>query len=198
MMNPQKCSVAQPSYLCAVILFFIFLLCPLIPLHAGLESMGTEVLLLENISYTREVIKLIRNAEKSIYLCLFACQYTGAKEDIPTRLVQEVTVQSKRGVQVEVILERGLGDELGKKNKSAMEYFYRSGVKVYDDADDHWTRGNMLIVDGFTTVLGTTDWTQQSLLENNELALWIESFGFAKVMKGRFEEIKGQGKIKTL
>jgi len=101
-------------------------------------------------------------------------------------------VQSKRGVQVEVILERGLGDELGEKNKTAWEYFYRSGVKVYDDADDHLTRCNMLIVDGFTTVLGTTDWTRQSLLENNELALWVESIGFAKVMKGRFEAIKGK------
>ncbi|OVE73798.1 hypothetical protein BVX93_00825 [bacterium B13(2017)] len=154
------------------------------------ESVSTEVQLLKNRFYAKKVMKLIRSAKKNIRLSLNECEYFEDSKDISSRLLRELVLKAKRGVQVEVVLERGIGKELGKKNKNAKKYLFDNGIIVYDDADDKINRNNILIVDDFTVIVGSTVWTEESINKNDELVFWIESDEFAKVLTDRFDHLK--------
>lgn len=157
------------------------------------ESDIILVTILENRLYANRVIKLIRRAKINIRLSLYQCDYNFESGDIASQLVEEIVTQAKRGIKIEVILERGKGDVLGKKNQSAKDYFIKNGIDVYDDPDTTTMKNNMLIVDDFTCVVGTTVWSSESINKNNELEFWIESKEFTKNLIERFNAIKKAG-----
>ena len=130
------------------------------PLVWAEESDGAEVMLLKNRYYPHKILKLIRDSKESVRLCLVVCDYTGDRADFSTRLIQELASQAKHGVLVEVILEGGKGN-LGKANAKASQYLYDNGVTVYEDSETEFTRSNMLIVDQFTAVVGSTVWAKK-------------------------------------
>lgn len=154
------------------------------------EDEGTEIMLLENNQYVNQVMKLLHSSKTSIRLCLNFCYYSGDNKDVSTRLLDEIVFQAKRGVDVEVILDYGTGKNKGVKNKNARDYLYENGVKVYSGPLDRSLRSNLLIVDGFTCVVGTTVWTERSIERNEEINLWIESYDFSKILLNRFNIIK--------
>ena len=65
---------------------------------------------------------------------------------------------------------------------------------MYYDAPQQLTRCNMLLIDNFTAVVGTVNWTEVSIFKNNELMLWIESKSVCEILEARFKEIKALGK----
>ncbi len=154
------------------------------------DSVEAEVLVLKDRFYAKKVLKLIRNASKNIRLVLSECEYSSSKNIIPNILLEELVLQAKRGVMVEVILERGEGPEFGKKNVLAWNYLSRNGMQLYPDSKKFMSRMNFLVVDDFTSVVGSLTWTEKSLTENRELELWLESKDFATKMIDVFESLK--------
>ena len=122
------------------------------------------------------------------------CEFLSDSENMASLLLHEIVNQAKRGVDVEVILEQGKGEESREKLKAAKEFLYFNGIKVYEDSGEVFTRWNMVIVDDFTSVVGTLVWTNESLEENEEMEFWIESEDFAKALSKRFDSIKLLGK----
>jgi len=169
--------------------FLCYCLCTQYILHAE-DSVEAEVLVLKNRSYAKKVLKLIRNASKNIRLVLSECEYSDSKEIIPNILLEELVLQAKRGVLVEVILERGDGKEFGQKNILAWNYLYNNGMKIYPDSKKIKSRINFLVVDDFTSLVGSLTWTEKSFDENRELELWLESEEFAVKMIDLFESLK--------
>jgi phosphatidylserine/phosphatidylglycerophosphate/cardiolipin synthase-like enzyme len=154
------------------------------------ESVSAEIQLMKNRFYAKRILRLIRGAQKNIRLCLSRIQYEARSDDIIYRMLNELVYQAKRGIHVEVILESGPPEGERPVNRQARRFLFENGILVYNDAKDRKTRCNMLIVDDFTSVVGTTEWTRESFFENNEMEFWIESEAFADVMAERFEAIK--------
>jgi len=154
------------------------------------DSVEAEVLVLKNRFYAKKVLKLIRNASKNIRLVLSECEYSDSKKIISNILLEELVLQAKRGVRVEVILERGEGLEFGKKNVLAWNYLSKNGMKLYPDSKKFMSRVNFLVVDDFTSVVGSLTWTEKSFAENRELELWLESKDFATKMIDVFDSLK--------
>ncbi|EKD26347.1 MAG: phosphatidylserine/phosphatidylglycerophosphate/cardiolipin synthase-like protein [uncultured bacterium] len=159
----------------------------------GEVSFSGEIQILQQKIYPRRVLKLIRDAKKNVKICMPACDYTENKDDLPSRFLKELVMLAKRGIHVEVILEGGYGEELGKVNSKARRYLKQNGVLVFDDPEDKITGTNMLIVDDFTCIVGTFLWTLNSLTKNKELGLYIESEDLSKALTDYFEEIKIYG-----
>lgn len=157
-------------------------------------SISAEILILRNSFYVQKILKLIRGAKKNIRICMSECEYSKDSENIVSIILQEVVNQARRGISVEFILDQGTHLESVKKNRSAKDFLYFNGINIYEDAKDIQTRYNMLIVDDFTSVIGSTVWTEESINKNEELELWIEGEAFAKALLKRFNSIKVYGK----
>jgi phosphatidylserine/phosphatidylglycerophosphate/cardiolipin synthase-like enzyme len=154
------------------------------------DSEGTEIQLLENNMYVPQVMKLLHSSKKNIRICLNTCNYSGNKKEVSTRFLNEVVLQARRGIDVEFILDAGTGKNKNIKNKNAKEYLYQNGIKVYDGPLNRTMRCNLVIVDEFTSIVGTAVWTEASIEKNEELTLWIESADLSKMLLNRFNMIK--------
>ena len=100
------------------------------------------------------------------------------------QLVDELVQAKKRGVDVEVILDKNV-DFVHRRHKSkwqekvrsirAYKQFKKAGIKVYYDHLSTYTHAKTLVIDKKIVILGSTNWTQGSLQRSIETNVLIES-----------------------
>ena len=171
---------------------FLLFLCPFSPLFSAEEDSDlVSILVLQNRFYANRVLKLIRNAKESIRVSMSRCSYKPDSDDIATHLLEEVATQSKRGIIVEVVLDNS------EENQPALKYLEGSGVRIFSGKKGLLMNCNMVIIDDFTSVAGTTVWTSDSINKNNELEFWIESEEVSQMLIDRFNEAKDPSQKKN-
>ncbi len=132
-----------------------------------------------NTDYYPTALKMIRSAHKSVHLIMFAVKYYEGKHQTDT-LLMELRNAGRRGADVRVVLEGGDDEFLGKAfKKEALQVanFLEEGGHVDVRFDPRWrtTHAKLLIVDGKTVLVGSTNWTTQALTSNNESNALITS-----------------------
>jgi phosphatidylserine/phosphatidylglycerophosphate/cardiolipin synthase-like enzyme len=145
--------------------------------------------------YYPEVLDLIKNAEKSIYLVMYAVQLRGRDEkDKVNTLLEELIEAKRRGVKVKVILEtsgkKSWGEYITGINDEVKKILQRNGIQVYLDDDKTTTHVKVLIVDDEVTVLGSHNWTFAAFTRNNESSVKIKSRPVAQKYISYFYSIK--------
>ncbi|MDH3393032.1 MAG: helix-hairpin-helix domain-containing protein, partial [Desulfobulbaceae bacterium] len=74
-----------------------------------------EIQFLADTEYYQTVIHLIRTARKRIDIAMFIFKTSKAKSNRPRHIMQELTAARKRGVRIQVLLEKsGYDEELNK------------------------------------------------------------------------------------
>lgn len=175
-----------------IFMAWIFIAC--MPVVAQTDDDIISIALLRNSLYAKRVMKLIRSAKNSIRLCMSRCDYLPDSDDIATRLLKEIVIQAKRGLEVDVLLERGAGDSQGQVNNSAWQYLYENGIQVHAAPYEIRMNANFLIIDYYICIAGTTVWTSDSINKNSELEFIIESEEVAQMLLDRFNDIKEAGR----
>ncbi len=135
---------------------------------------------------------LISEAKKSIHIILYISRYYQKYPDSsPNKLIRELILAAKRGVNVEVILDQSDWNEKNtRENKATAKIFSKGGVRVWLD-DLHKTSHNkLIIIDGNYVVIGSTNWSYHALDKNNESSVLIESEEVANSFEKYFEKIK--------
>ena len=81
------------------------------------------------------------------------------------------------------------GEKLERKSDNAYELLRKNGVTVYYDSDNRVTHSKIVVVDGYITILGSTNWTYSALKKNHEASVLIKSHSVAEVFLERLKTI---------
>ena len=175
---------------CILIAILIFSFC----LQIVLALPAKDVQPIPNRLYYPAVHELLTQAEKSIHIVMFEMfYYRKYPESLENQLVHDLIDAHKRGVNVEVILERGTFGGITRRNRKEGGFMLsKAGVKVYFESRSKTTHNKLIIVDERYTVIGSTNWSYHGLEKNNEASVLIDSIPLAKFFLEEFNRIKSE------
>lgn len=137
---------------------------------------GPAVKPVVNKEYLPVLLDLIAGATVSIEFVQLECHGDRTESHIEAALAAAV----KRGVQV-----RGLLDDGVDFNAASVERLRALGVDVQPDTSVKMTHSKLVIVDGRLVLLGSTNWTGNSMDNNNETNVLLDDPVLAELF-GRY------------
>ncbi len=184
-------------------LFVFFILFSILGLSLRLKLVyplpADDVILLIDEEYFPKVHKALTNAKKSILCVMFMAKldpkHMGGDE---YQLVLDLIGAHKRGVKVSVIFDQNIkfwekgkkSNVIEKKSDYAYELLSRSGVPVFYDNEKRVTHSKVLVIDKYTTIIGSTNWTYSALRKNHEASVMIKSKSVARAFERKLERIE--------
>ncbi len=150
-----------------------------------------DVVPIPNREYVPALHEALSNAKKSIHVLMFTARYYNRyPNDANSVILRDLIEAKKRGVDVKVILDASNWNISNTiNNKRFGDTLASCGVEVYYDSLDVTTHCKMLIVDGYITILGSTNWSYFALEKNNEAAVLIRSKAVADYFENYFQRI---------
>lgn len=161
-----------------------------------------EVTYLPAREYFGTVQREMGQATSSITVCLYSFTFRPHQADSPVfALAHSLKLAHDRGVFVDVLLDQNInfieGEEGGSdlsegKNAPAYAFLRAQGTPVaYDDASTY-LHSKVLVIDGETVILGSTNWTDSALNRNEESNLIVRSRTLAKEVLSHLAAIPRQ------
>ena len=150
---------------------------------------GVEVI--TDRQYEQVVGNAFTRARSSIRVMMFEAHYYEKHLNSPTNaLIEELIAARRRGVDVKVILEiRKENDRVSTGNRQTGALLSRGGVAVMYDPPTTTTHSKLLIIDGETSVVGSTNWTYNALEKNHEVSVLIRSPQVARTLQDYFQDV---------
>jgi phosphatidylserine/phosphatidylglycerophosphate/cardiolipin synthase-like enzyme len=179
------------------VIFALLFLFPLsaftTPYSFCLPAEDVQVVL--DAQYFQVAKKLILEAKHAIQVMMFEMGYYDQHPNTPSNLlIKELINAKKRGVKVEVILEVKEGeDRTAKRNRHTGKILSDGGVEVVYDPLFKTTHAKLMMVDGKSTLLGSTNWTYYALTNNHEACVLIRSREVSKAFVDYFNQVKVTG-----
>ncbi len=180
----------------AVIILIISILATIlfaeIIIENDIEYMDAEgVYPINNRDYTPNVIKLFRNAEKTIHIFMLSGGYYPNYPNGVNRQMYQVLFDAvKRGVEVQIVLDQaGYNPGQSYGNLALGEFLRSGGIDVYYDDPDETVHSKTLIIDSLYTIVGSTNWSYWALDKNNECSVIIKSINVALEYEEYFDYI---------
>lgn len=158
---------------------------PTITEEAKKAHYNYEVTPLINKDYLPTVDKELKNAKKSIRMLMLVVKRGRDAEDPVNILLQDLIKAHKRGITVEVILEKG------KTNLDAFNTLRASGINV-KSGSLFVIHDKFIIIDDVTVIVGAHNWTYSALMLNNETSVLIKSNPPDPSFIKYFERVKKQ------
>jgi phosphatidylserine/phosphatidylglycerophosphate/cardiolipin synthase-like enzyme len=151
---------------------------------------ASRVIPIPNEKYIPELLKLIKSAKQRVWVAMLDARYydkrpvpaehdtprpKGAPPSLSNLILEELRDASRRGVDVRVVCDMGRGGTAPNSKIAFLRDIQGAGGKAYQDSPDVTTHAKVAIIDNDFTVVGSTNWTQPAVEENNETAVVIES-----------------------
>lgn len=149
------------------------------------QAAGSEVDIVCNWMYADEVGWAIDEAEESIDVAM----YLVVIQSTVSWLVDKLVEAQDRGVEVRIIMDND-NDEEGADagdDDYALTYLTGKGLDVKLDRQEKMMHSKMLIIDGRTVIVGSTNWSDNSINNNNEANARIDDTGVAGYFERFFE-----------
>ncbi len=151
-----------------VIVSLIFLLSisfiPVLKVNAQTEPEINHEIVCDQ-EYYSVVRNVFRKAESSILMI----QFEMAIGSTVSSLIDELSDAKDRGVDIWIIM-----DEEPDQNEYALEYLSGKGFNVKLDDAGKTLHGKMIIIDNTTVIIGSTNWSDNSIDNNNEANVRID------------------------
>jgi HKD family nuclease len=183
--NKLKAGIIKTTLICFSL--FVFL-----SLNTN-ASTAAEITDISNRRYYPAVKEALDKAQSSIDMAMFVVSLSEDRETKAASLLRSLVDASQRGVEVKVILDKNINfftGEIEYKNKEAYRYLKKRGVNVLYDDIYIYTHNKILVIDGETVVVGSTNWSQTALAQSNESALLIKSPQLAEKFLKKISNIK--------
>lgn len=166
--------------------------------NSKIDGKNATAGLLFDESYFTVIKELLSKATQSIKIIMFYMRYDDrGEETLSDQLVKEVLSAKKRGVNVQVILDRDRKGDVFKSrliNNNAFKAFKEVGIEVLFDERGRATHTKLVVVDDAHVILGSHNWTTGSLHAYDDTSIYVASKSLAKDYSndfvGRFEELK--------
>ena len=148
---------------------------------------------ISNSKYFPTLLKAIQAAQKSIYGCLYYISYFPDQKGKVLEILTALVEAKKRGVKVEVILDRGYesaeGDDMSKKNIRAYSFLKQAGIPVFYDDLKTITHAKYFIIDENTVIEGSFNLSETALSLNRENGVLIKSPEIAKQFMAEYSAV---------
>ncbi len=134
------------------------------PVLVALPDAGQSTL------YGSVVVDLLAGAKESVHAVLYRVSvYPQFEDSATTDLVSALIAAARRGLEVRALLDDcSFYADSAKANLESAIYLYQSGVDVRFDDPAVTTHAKLLVIDGETVVLGSTNWNYYSVERNIE------------------------------
>jgi phosphatidylserine/phosphatidylglycerophosphate/cardiolipin synthase-like enzyme len=140
-----------------------------------------EAKLLLDSDYVTALLNGIDRARLEISLSLYLFRTIVNAQGYPEAVLKSLVAAVRRGVRVEVILERNQdGDDLSRNNAETAERLRQGGIRVCLDAPDRQTHTKLVVIDRRYILIGSHNLTQSALKYNHEASVWIDSAPLAE------------------
>jgi len=167
-----------------IILVGLFLI---IGIFVGLtiSNSQAEVRVLNDVDVFPTLLREINNADDSVHLIVFEINYYDNYPDSPSNQLIEALVGAKdRGVDVKIITDGVLFD-----HDENYEYLTGLGLNVKSDTDDKVTHNKLVIIDSEKVIVGSSNWSYHSLVENHESNVIITNSDIARDFENYFNGV---------
>ncbi len=130
----------------------------------------------------------ISRARSSIVVGLYLFSFRPEEAGSPVMVLAESLVRAHRaGVKVEVLLDQNVNyvdgepfDPIEGKNAAAYAYLKAAGVPVFYDSASTYTHSKIVVIDGETVILGSSNWSFSAFNKNEEANVLIRSTDVAR------------------
>jgi competence ComEA-like helix-hairpin-helix protein len=147
---------------------------------AKVKTSQGDVVVLANADYFPALLSKIQEAKADIGLTMFVFKTTKSPKNRPSMVVAELISAARRGVRVQVFLEKsGYDEKLNVTNRQTADKLRKHGVKVTFDAPNITTHTKLVVIDQRFSFVGSHNFTHAALRYNNELSLLIDDQALA-------------------
>lgn len=134
--------------------------------------------------YFQTAHEILSDAKESIHIASFELKYY---EDFPdsqmNRLIEELVAAKRRGVKVMIVV-----DQYSKEN-NAYHILDREGIEWKFDSEKTTTHSKLIIVDGETVLVGSTNLSYYGLEKNHEANVLIRNRETAEIFVKYFHSL---------
>jgi phosphatidylserine/phosphatidylglycerophosphate/cardiolipin synthase-like enzyme len=126
-----------------------------------------------SVTYARVVLNLLQSATQSVHIAMYRMTYYSGYAQSQSNLLMDALIHSAaRGLDVKVLIDDcAFYPDSADANLAAAIRLSQHGVEVRLDAAEVTTHTKLLIVDGRSIVLGSTNWNYYALERNCETAI---------------------------
>ena len=147
-------------------------------------------LTVNNRDYFYNVDTLLMGSHNYIHIIMYEMTNSSDSLSKIELLKRDLINKAQAGIEVKVILEHSDDNySLNNYNSTAKTYLENGGVKVIFDSDAITTHSKLIIVDGRTVVIGSTNWSTSAIEYNNETSIMIDENNIASIYENYFENL---------
>jgi len=129
----------------------------------------------DTANYLKILLRLLEQSEHSIHVVMYrASYYPDYQDGSSNEILHALISAASRGLEVKVLLDDcSFYPESAEANLQAALYLYLHGIEVRFDDPGTTTHAKLVIVDGNSVILGSTNWNYYSLEKNNEVDIAV-------------------------
>jgi len=171
------------------------------------DNFGTEPTILpladlpESASYVHVLLELLSQAERSIHVSMYRMSYySGYGDSLANDILHALTDAANRGLDVKVLLDDcAYYADSAEANLTSAIVLHQRGVEVRLDDPSLTTHAKMVVIDGNTVLLGSTNWNYYSLEMNCETSVvFVNLPEVAAPFEAYFHSLWNSGRDLTL
>jgi len=150
--------------------------------------------------YATLLLELLPRAQRSVHVAMYRMSvYPNYPDSVSNRIASELLAAAGRGVDVKVLLDDcRYYEESAKANLASAIYLYQHGIEVRFDRPEETTHAKLVVVDGASVVLGSTNWNYYSLEKNVEVSIaFLQIPAIAGVYEAYFQSLWREGRTIT-
>lgn len=152
-----------------------------------------EVVFLPRAEYLKLLLEELRRARRSISVVMYQMSMAFTERNEPFRIARALIDAANRGVDVRVLFEDPGCGYILDCNTEAAAYLAGNGVRVKFDDPERVTHAKLVLIDGFTSILGSHNWSSSGLRTNSESSVLVRSGDVAAEFGRLFDEIWSSG-----
>ncbi len=136
-----------------------------------------------NWMYADAVGEAMDEASESIHVAMYLVVIQGTVEWLIDKLVEA----QERGVEVLILMDNDNDDEGEEQEEDfALSFLEGKGLTVKLDRDGKMVHSKLIIIDNRTVIMGSTNWSDNSIHNNNEANARIDDPGMAAYFERYF------------
>lgn len=137
--------------------------------------------LLLDREYYPALSKALDQAKSEISMAMFLFKINRSVRNRPAKILAKLAAARRRGVRVEVVLERSSYDEeLNRENRKTARLLRRRGIRVRFDRGKETTHTKLVVIDRRYCFIGSHNLTQAALKYNHEASVVVDSRELAR------------------